>query len=176
MKKVRYLAAAAGLVPAAAGLAAPAAATAATAHAPQAPLASRPAKAVSVHHLQAAPAAGCTGTKRFDFSTKNNPRLRGHGWYTTEVPDGVYCIGTVDISMKYNKTLSKAAYVRINPGDPFNSAAMTTGLTKEKAGTWLKRSFGFHREFTGTVVGLSLFSYPYGDNHASFDHATVTGP
>lgn len=170
MKKVRYLAGAVGLAPAAVVAAVPTAAQAAS----TAPGAHQ--KVVALHDASATPRAGCHGNKEFHFSTANNPRLRGHGWYRTVTPDAVYCVGTVVISMKYNKSLSKAAYVRINPGDPFNSSAKTTGLKWEPKGTWLHHSFAFQRNFVGMAVGLNLFSFPYGDRHGSWDHATITGP
>jgi hypothetical protein len=123
-----------------------------------------------------AQAAGCTGNTEFWFSTQHNARLKGHGWYTRH--NGTTCIGTVDISMKYNKSLSKAAYVLISAGNPLYSSRKTTGLVWEPAGTWLKHSFGFHRSFPERCaptdsVCLSLFSYPYGDVFGSYDHATV---
>ena len=166
MKKVRYLAGAAGLVPAAVAAVIPAAAHAAT------PPPAGGQKVVALHH--AAPDARCHTTKSFRFSTRDNNRLRGHGWYRPET--GGFCIGTIVISMKYNKSLSKGAYVFIDPGDPFASERVHTGRHWEPKGTWLRWSFGINRVFTGPQAGLSLWSSPYGELHKSFDHATLVNP
>lgn len=98
MKKVRYLAGAAGLVPAALMAAVPAHAAAPA----QAARTGALAKAVSLHPVTAA-TTGCIGT------TKVGPLNHSHAsitfWYTIS-PHSVYiCIGTVHIVL-YGKTIS----------------------------------------------------------------------
>jgi hypothetical protein len=104
MKRVVYLAGMAGLVPAAMGILTPAA------HHPVASKVTRPGvKKVSLHH---AIATDCIAGTPFSIPTEGN--VQGHGWYTNHVTTD--CIGTVYISLKFNKSFCKSAYLAISNG------------------------------------------------------------
>ena len=135
MKRIRYLAGAAGLAPAAVGMAlAPGTAQAATSGV------AGPAKTVSLHHVlgsQAANAAavssgtssggvsghassanspdttaGCTGNTAFHLPRKGS--ISGHGWYANGPFDSWTCVGTVDISMHFvHKGACKTAHLSL---------------------------------------------------------------
>lgn len=98
MKKVRYLAAAAGLAPAAAGLMTPIAGHATTIT--QAARSSTPAKTVSLRTTNAD--TGCVGTIFANIPPNGN--VKGGFWYTNYgIFNSFTCIGTVRISAYYGK-------------------------------------------------------------------------
>jgi hypothetical protein len=121
MKRMRYLAGAAGLMPAAVGMAMmPAEAQGATTHVP-----TGSAKTVSLRQIlgtgmtartahlsattappaaapQAQAAADCTGNVYFTFPTVAH--VRGHGWYKYTDNYKKFCIGTVVVSAEFTQT------------------------------------------------------------------------
>jgi hypothetical protein len=105
MKRVRYLAGAAALAPVTAGLALPAASATATT--------STPVKTVSLAHsgMESSTRVSiyCTANTAFNISQLFN--VKAHGWYKNQ--SGGICIGTVDVSVKFNKTFSKSAFLSI---------------------------------------------------------------
>jgi hypothetical protein len=139
MKKVRYLAGAAGLAPAVVGLALPTATYAAAA-----PSATGQAKTVSLYHTGAVPAAGCTGST--EFYVPKSGHVEGHGWYATG--GGSVCIGTVVGKMYFTKS-SFCKYVHLN----INGTNM--GSRKECTGSGSKSvwessgTFAVHKWFHG---------------------------
>jgi hypothetical protein len=115
-KRVRYLAAAAALGPAAVGvLATPTAAHAST---------------------------GCTGHTPFTLPTDNingHPLVRGHGWYTQE-PNNKLCIGTVVVSVYTSQTGIDVPELTIAGGITVNRHSSRSGT----AGHWVNATFGVH--------------------------------
>jgi|SRR5450755_2397248 hypothetical protein len=150
MKRVRYLAGAAGLAPAALGLAVPSAANAATTG-----TAVGTGKTVS---LQAA--AGCTGHTEF-YLAQAGP-VRGHGWYTDN--GGNVCIGTVVVSVYTSQAGNDgpALFVEGANRSSYFSATQVAGVV----GKWEHHSFGVHRLFRRTACATAS-SY--------FQHSAGTG-
>ena len=109
MKRMRYLAGAVALAPVAVALPV-------TAHAADAPASAtyvkNVKKKVALNHLRANayPATGGCGTTPFTIPTLKN--VAAHGWYHHDFTE--YCIGTVDVTLAFHKTLCKNAYLIID--------------------------------------------------------------
>jgi hypothetical protein len=110
VKKVRYMAGmgAAALAPLAAGTV----------------LAAEPANAVVT----------CTANTAFSFFKVGN--VGGHGWHKTMSHQ--VCIGTVDVSLKFNKTFSKSAFLAV--------------YSENGAALWPKKAHRFEGTKGTTVV------------------------
>jgi hypothetical protein len=159
MKRVRYLVGAAALAPAVAGMAFPTAATAATGG-------STGAKTVSVHQTRAtvmAPDAGCTASAEFQLNTVGHKR--GHGWVKYTDNHNKFCIGTVDVSLEFTKTLCKNA--ELDTSGSQNSGSQHThqicGYPAANGdGKWFETTFSIHKSFL--EPGYVCVSSTYGSN------------
>jgi hypothetical protein len=136
MKKVHYLAGAAGLAPAALGFALPTATYAAAASS-----AVSQAKTVALHHTGVTPAAGCTGTP--EFFIPQSGHVKGHGFYATG--GGSVCIGTVKGVMFFTKeSFCKYVHLNIN-GINEGKAQACTG--SGSINVWESANFKVHQWF-----------------------------
>jgi hypothetical protein len=135
------LAGGAALAPAALGFALPTAAHAATAG----PTTGGSVKAVSMHHTNAAPAAGCTGTTAFTIPTQGE--VRGHGWRTAN--GGSDCIGTIVVSLKFTKGTAANKFCK-NAIASVSATNQDYGKSHQVCGTagnWVHTSFSVHKHF-----------------------------
>jgi hypothetical protein len=132
MKRVRLVAGLAGMAPAALGMAA---IPAAQAHASTSPN-----------------ATGCTGTIRGNIPANPNTHLRGHFWYTQH--GSHWCIGTVDASMFYTKSVCKVESIEVlgGPGGHslYNHRWANTCATPS---VWRSFTVGVHRSFQNAPDG-----------------------
>jgi hypothetical protein len=172
MKRMLYLAGAAGLAPTAFGMAiAPGVAHAATAS----DGATGHAKTVSLHHIArngvtatqatssstsspvanspASPAAaGCKGDTEFTIPKKGN--VKGHGWYKNNHLGTVTCIGTVEVSLHFTKGTTANPFCKrailnmisepLGPGGGITSSTKLCGT----AGHSKVADFAVHTTFT----------------------------
>ena len=144
MKKVRYLAGAAGLVPAALGLAAlPAAAHAATSTSSTASTG----KSVSLHHVRAATQDTSCDGKTYETIPASGGTVRGHFWNTL---GSSVCVGTIVMSMYFSHTHCKNAHAFVT-SNGFETEWSRTYQVCGTKGEWAHTSFGVHQWF------------PYGD-------------
>jgi hypothetical protein len=142
VKRVRYLAGAAGLAPAAFGMVTmPAAVGAVT---PQA--GTGHGKTVSVGHARVN--TGCTGGTVHYLASHPDTNLYGHFWYTQH--GSKTCIGTLVLSVIYNKTICKTAGAsERSPGG--SGWTQSTGNYCGNKNTTYMWSFGVHKSIKGPV-------------------------
>ncbi len=141
MKRVRYLAGIAGLVPAA------------IATAPAAQAASARPAAVGHTGITAAPDT-CYGNTYFTMPATG--RVRGSGYYTDDDVNYRVCVGTVTVSLYFNKTFCKKAYFGISGIDnlPIESRTVCG-----HAGKWSPTYFAVDRWFTSSASVHAFSQY-----------------
>jgi hypothetical protein len=160
MKRVRYVAGAVALAPAAIGIALPVGAQAATTvgHA------SNNVKTVSLRHTGAVTTAldaGCTANTEFQLTQVNDKR--GHGWFKYTDSYHKFCIGTVVTSLRFAITFCKTVYLDVhgNAGSTYYGSRQICGHPAAN-GTreWFHTSFGVHESFA--EPGYVCMSSTYG--------------
>jgi hypothetical protein len=165
MKRVRYLAGAAGLAPAAFGLAVAPAAHAAGTDAGHV-------KTVSLHHVLAHSAradaatsssssaqnspgattgAACNGNTYFRIPQRDD--VRGHGWYANDALDVVTCIGTVVDRVYYAKNICKSVSLYVSTSKGGGGFFASTKSACGTAGHWKSVELGVHTK-VGHTPGL----------------------
>jgi hypothetical protein len=160
MKRMRYLAGAAGIAPVALGLGIPTAAAAAATTGPArlAPL---------VPGSQVTPDFGQCNTSYYKTWARHG-NLRGHFWWAEShnpVPVSGYCVGTAVLSVYFNKTTSKSVTVHFSgaPGTTYKKTYDVQGT----AGHWTQVDFGVGDWEWGRphIAGYSQYS---GGKHVSW--------
>jgi len=150
MKRVRYLAGAVGLAPAAAlGLATPAA------HPAPARRAAAPGKTVSLRTTGVTPDAGCGG--KDGFTAPRDRDIKLHGWFTPHPLHSKVCIGEVIVSVFFARPGRKSMTMSLRGSrDKTIWGPQNRRLHDPKSG-WLKTGFGVHKSFGGLFfVGAAV--------------------
>jgi hypothetical protein len=177
MKRVHYLAGAAGLAPVALGLAVPttAATAATTAHVQAGAAAASSSSATPPASSSVPPPAGSSVTPAFGNCTTShyqtwprNGKLRGHFWWAEAAnitPVEGYCVGTAVLSVYFTKNICKSTTVHFSGG-----ANITYRRTLTACGTkshWTKVDFGVGDWEWGSphIAGYSEYS---GGKHVTY--------